>query len=146
MEQIERAMLPSGQQGERMIHVLHGLLGIGITQLAIAYLMPRNTKKVWTTEAIKTNSIMVLNSYTVGSLVSRGGRRRQIPASFGKVRIFASLRERENQSTLTNPEINTLLQIYSTSNNVSVIIHSKAGAHLSFQEAHPQPEHTYLQS
>ena len=37
MEQIEHSLLPSGPQGRRKIHVLHGLGGIGKTQLAIAY-------------------------------------------------------------------------------------------------------------
>ena len=37
MEQIEHSLLPSGPQGGRKIHVLHGLGSIGKTQLAIAY-------------------------------------------------------------------------------------------------------------
>ena len=37
MEQIEHSLLQSDPQGGRKIHVLHGLGGIGKTQLAIAY-------------------------------------------------------------------------------------------------------------
>ena len=37
MEQIENSLLQSDPQGGRKIHVLHGLGGIGKTQLAIAY-------------------------------------------------------------------------------------------------------------
>ncbi len=37
MEQVEHSLLQSDPQGGRKIHVLHGLGGIGKTQLAIAY-------------------------------------------------------------------------------------------------------------
>jgi AAA ATPase domain len=38
IKEIERSLLPTDPQGGRRIHILHGLGGIGKTQLAIAYL------------------------------------------------------------------------------------------------------------
>jgi predicted AAA+ superfamily ATPase len=37
MEEMERSLLPTKAQSGRKIHILHGLRGIGKTQLAIAY-------------------------------------------------------------------------------------------------------------
>ena len=45
MEQIEHSLLPLDPQDGRKIHVLHGLGGIGKTQLAIAY--ARKFQKVY---------------------------------------------------------------------------------------------------
>lgn len=58
MEQIEHSLLQSDPQGGRKIHVLHGLGGIGKTQLAIAY--ARKHQEVY-------SAILWVNGKTVNS-------------------------------------------------------------------------------